>query len=61
MTRKRAIAEDPVVLEVRAIRNRLWKKAGGTFAGLLSLLDQSIPRRSTKKRNRSSLPRPIKS
>ena len=30
--------DDPVVEEVRAIRARLWKEAGGTVEGLVSLI-----------------------
>jgi len=52
MTRKQALPDDPVVREVRATRQRLWKEAGGTFDGLLKLLDRTVPKRSSKKRTR---------
>ena len=38
MTRAAKIEDDPVVEEVRAIRADMWREAGGTVAGLLSLL-----------------------
>lgn len=52
MMRKQAAQDDPVVQEVRAIRQRLWKQGGGTFDGLLKLLDRTVPMRSNKKRTR---------
>jgi len=52
MARKRIPKDDPVVLQVRAIRQRLWKQAGGTFDGLLELLDRTVPKRSSTKRRR---------
>jgi cytochrome c-type biogenesis protein CcmH/NrfG len=52
MTPKRIPKDDPVVLQVRAIRQRLWKQAGGTFDGLLKLLDRTVPKRSRTRRTR---------
>lgn len=58
MARKRRSkpADDPVVSEVRRIRARIWRDAGGTPEGLIKLLDErqsstktSRPRRSRKK------------
>jgi hypothetical protein len=61
MTSKRTPTEDPVVREVRAIRQRLWKEAGGTFAGLLKLLDRTVPkRRARPKRPRKASRAPRK-
>ena len=57
MTRKQAPPDDPVVREVRATRQRLWKEAGGTFDGLLKLLDRTVPKRSNKKRRRRGVAR----
>jgi len=49
--------DDPVVAEVRRIRERIWKEAGGTPEVLIELLNErhpmtktSKPRRSRKKR-----------
>lgn len=38
MKNSRRFEDDPVVAEVRAIRARLWKEAGGTIDGFLKLL-----------------------
>lgn len=38
MKRKTKTTEDPVVLEVRAARARLWEQAGGTMSGLSALV-----------------------
>ena len=40
-------ADDPVVAEVRAVRARLWREAGGTVDGLIRLLEgcKLLPRR----------------
>ena len=37
MKKKRSWPEDPVVREVREVRQRLWKEAGGTIKGLIKL------------------------
>ena len=39
--------DDPVVEEVRAIRARLWKEAGGTVEGLVRLIDADQPEKGT--------------
>jgi hypothetical protein len=41
--RKRQALDDPVVREIREVRQRLWQQAGGTISGLLRLLDQTVP------------------
>ncbi len=43
MKKKTAPPEDPVVAEVRAIRRKIWKEAGGTFEGLQRYLDRVVP------------------
>jgi len=57
--RRNAAWEDPVVAEVRAIRQKLWRQAGGTFAGLLRLLDEKVPaaRKRSARRRRSGISR----
>lgn len=45
MKRKKGPTEDPVVQEVRAIRQRIWKDAGETFQGLLARLDRTVPKK----------------
>ena len=49
MKRRHPIPEDPVVKEVRAARRKLWERAGGTFEGLLRLLDEIVPASPPKK------------
>ena len=39
MAMKNATKEDPVVLEVRAARARLWEEGGGTMKGLARLVE----------------------
>ena len=39
--------DDPVVEEVRAIRARLWKEAGGTVEGLVRLIAADQVERET--------------
>jgi hypothetical protein len=53
---------DPVVAEVRAIRAKLWKEAGGTFEGLMELIRrrserEHLPGRSSEHRGQSTRPR----
>lgn len=50
MSKRPEPQEDPVVTEVRAIRARMWKEAGGTIAGYLRLLDQEHSGRKPKRR-----------
>jgi hypothetical protein len=55
MTRKKKREDDPVVQEVREIRQKLWKQAGETYEGLQTLLDKTVPkRRRTKNEKRKS-------
>ena len=35
--------DDPVVEEIRAVRARLWKEAGGTVEGLVRLISSDRP------------------
>ena len=42
------LSEDPVVEEVRAVRARLWKEAGGTVEGLMRLIASDQPENETK-------------
>jgi len=50
MSRKDQWPDDPVVREVREARARLWKEAGGTFAGLQRLVAQRVGRMRRSKR-----------
>lgn len=43
MRSKKKLPGDPVVAEVRAVRQQLWREAGGTMEGLLRLLDEIEP------------------
>jgi hypothetical protein len=55
MKKKCSWPEDPVVREVRQIRQRLWKEAGGTIEGLTRLLDREKPaRRAGRKKNKTA-------
>jgi hypothetical protein len=55
MKKKRSWPEDPVVREVRQIRQQLWKEAGGTIKGLTRLLDREAPvRRTGRKRKKTA-------
>lgn len=47
MKKPQASRDDPVVEEVRAIRARLWKEAGGTVKGLVRLIDADQPEKET--------------
>lgn len=51
MIRQVSSLDDPVVAEVRKVREKLWREGGGTFEGLLHLLDEKFPqrRRRTKR------------
>jgi hypothetical protein len=49
---KKKIVDDPVVAEVRAIRAKLWKEAGGTVEGLIALLNRERDRPSVPTSNR---------
>ena len=40
--------DDPVVEEIRAVRARLWKEAGGTVEGLMRLIASDRPENETK-------------
>lgn len=40
--------DDPVVEEIRAVRARLWKEAGGTVEGLVRLISADRPRNEIK-------------
>ncbi len=51
MRKKRAMREDPVVAEVRAIRTKLWQEAGASVDGLLRLLDRTVPRKRPARRS----------
>jgi hypothetical protein len=42
MKRTKTFPDDPVVEEVRTARQKIWKNAGGTFGGLLKLLDRTV-------------------
>jgi hypothetical protein len=58
MDRSNRVGEDPVVAEVRAIRQRIWREAGGNIPGLLKWLDEHVPvarqqRRPAGRRKRS--------
>lgn len=50
MPKRSTIPEDPVVREVRAIRQALWKKGGGTVAGLLRAIEEFAPPLKRRKR-----------
>ncbi len=45
MTRPRSVIDDPVVEEVRKVRQEIWREAGENTAGLLELLDRLMPRK----------------
>lgn len=47
MKSKRRARPDPVVEEVRKVRARLWKEAGGTPEGLIRLLQERQSRVKT--------------
>ena len=50
--RKNSAYNDPVVDEVRKIRAKLWRQAGGTVAGLTRLLEErEAARRSLAQKN----------
>lgn len=56
MTRKYKREDDPVVQEVREIRQEMWRQAGETYEGLRELLDKEVPkRRRTKLAKRKSV------
>jgi hypothetical protein len=42
--------DDPVVREVRAVRQKLWKQAGGTIDGYLRLMDARTTERAASTR-----------
>jgi hypothetical protein len=44
MARRTTIQDDPVVDEVREVRERIWREAGETISGLLNWLDEHVPR-----------------
>jgi len=46
------LPDDPVVREVRRIREQVWQEAGGTIEGLLRLLDREVPRRPKRRRRK---------
>lgn len=54
MKRRKRVLDDPVVREVRGVRQRLWKQAGGTFEGLLKLLDETVPKKPRRRRRSRS-------
>jgi len=54
--KRKSQADDPVVQEVRAIRARMCKEAGGTIEGLMRLVREEVPEayraRRTRRRQR---------
>lgn len=49
MPRRKSEQDNPVVAEVRRWRAKVFKKAGGTLNGLISLLDQPTDARKAMK------------
>lgn len=50
MKRNGSVADDPVVAEVRAIRAKLWRAAGGTIEGFLeSIKREAKPVRRSRR------------
>jgi hypothetical protein len=52
-----AFPEDPVVQEVRQIREKLWKEGGGTAAGLMKVLERIVPSQEEPQARRGASPR----
>ena len=50
-------ADDPVALEVRAIRHRLWKEGGKTVNGYLSVMNELTRKRTASLDERPKLSR----
>ena len=45
MGKRRRLPEDPVVEEVRSVRQALWQEAGGTVEGLIRIIEQKAKQR----------------
>jgi hypothetical protein len=52
MNRPLGWPDDPVVEDVRKIRQAIWNEAGGTIEGLLKLLDREVPPKRVRKPRR---------
>ncbi len=50
--------EEQIIDEIRAARNKLWREAGGTVAGLARLLSEPSPETPTRARRPRSSPTP---
>ncbi len=55
MSRRQDLLNDPVVEEVRAIREKMVREAGGTIDGLLRLIRESKPVRTSRTGSREGL------
>ena len=45
MKKRTKLPEDPVVEEVRSVRQALWQEAGGTVAGLIRIIERRTKQR----------------
>ena len=53
MKKQTSWPDDPVVNEVRKVRQEIWREAGGTIEGLLAWLDREVqPKPAGKRRTR---------
>lgn len=60
MKLRRSAYDDPVVDEIRAIRAKLWREAGGTVEGYLRLMDERTALRKNAEANKGNDPQTVR-